>query len=227
MKPETLPVIPHNPDVERNLLGVLLVAPDRIGEVAERLDAQDFHTSLYRKIYAGILQLEGAGKPIEVLMLCEALGTDKELADAGGVGFVSKLMDGAYRKAPLAEYCRILKDASSLRRVQRLCEGTGAQIAEGTHSAEVLESVAVEFESIREGVRSLERGPVHVSTVTKEVAPILERTAEGKSQMIGTPTGYSDIDRLTAGWQPGDYDILAGRPSAEKRRSRLSSRCGN
>jgi replicative DNA helicase len=216
MNSEPLLVIPHKPEIERSLLGVLLLAPERIGEAAERLEVEDFFASLYRKIFGAILQLDGAGKPVEVFTLHEVLATDKELTDAGGIAFLSSLADGAYRKAPLEEYCRILKDTSALRRVQRLCERTTAQIAEGKRSAEVLDSITNEFDSIREGNRSVERGPVHVSTVTKELAPVLERAADGKDQMVGTPTGYTDIDQLTAGWQAGDYDILAARPSAGK-----------
>lgn len=52
--------------------------------------------------------------------------------------------------------------------------------------------------------------------MTKELLPVLERAADGRNQLIGIPTGYQDIDRLTAGWQSGDYDILAARPSAGK-----------
>jgi len=216
MNPETLPAIPHDSDVERSVLGVLIIAPERIGEVAERLEVEDFFTSLYRKIFVAILQLDGAGKPVDLVTVHDALKADRELTDAGGPCFLAGLVDGAFRQANVEHYCRILKDASALRRVQRLCESTTAQIAEGRRSAEVLDSVASEFESIREGNRSLERGPVHVSTVTKELAPVLERAADGRGQMIGTPTGYSDIDQFTAGWQAGDYDILAARPSAGK-----------
>jgi replicative DNA helicase len=215
MNSGTLPVIPHNPEVERSIVGVLILDPARIGEVAG-LDADDFFTSLYRKTFTTIQQLDGAGKPVEILTLHEILATDTEIAEAGGIGFLSSLPDGLYRRAPLAEYCRILKDASALRRVQRLCESTAAQIAEGERSADVLYSVAAEFESIREGNRSLERGPVHISTVTKEIGPVLEQAADGKGQIIGMSTGYSDIDQLTAGWHAGDYDILAARPSAGK-----------
>ena len=210
-----LPMIPHKPEVERSILGVLLIAPGRIGEVAI-LEAEDFFVSLYRKVFLAIQQLDSTGKSLDVFTLHEALTTDKELLDAGGVAFLSSLADGMYSKAPLSEYCQILKDASALRRLQRLSESMTAQIAEGGRSAEVLDSVVTEFESIREGSRSLERGPVHVSTVTKELAPVLERAADGRGQMIGVPTGYADIDRLTAGWQAGDYDILAARPSAGK-----------
>jgi replicative DNA helicase len=211
-----LPVIPHNAGVERSLLGVLLLAPERVGEVAERLDAEDFFTSVYRKVYDAILQLDSAGKAIELFTLHEVLANDQEISDAGGTGLITSLSDGMYSKAPLAEYCQILKNASALRRVQRLCDTTTAQIAEGKRSAEVLDSVAAEFESIRDDSRSLERGPVHISAVTKEIAPVLEQVANGAVRMVGTPTGYSDIDRLTAGWQAGDYNILAARPSVGK-----------
>lgn len=216
MNSDPLPMIPHKPDVERSVVGLLLLVPARIGEAAERLEAQDFFVSLYGKIFVAILELDGAGKTVDPITVYEALPGDKELHDAGGIAFLAKLPDEVYARAPLGEYCRILKDASALRQVQRLCETTSAQIAEGRASSELLDSAATEFESIREGNRSLERGAVHIGVVTAEVQPALEHAANGQGQIIGMPTGYSDIDALTAGWQAGDYNILAARPSVGK-----------
>jgi replicative DNA helicase len=216
MNADLLTHIPHNAEVERNILGVLMLAPERIGEAAERLDPQDFFFSLNRKIYSAMLDLDGAGKSVDLFTLHEVLARDQEVTDAGGVGFLSTLGEGSYKKAPLGDYARIVKEAAALRRVLALCEKTTAHISEGRPSAEVLETVAADFDSIRDENRSLERGPVHISVVTKELAPVLERAANGTAQMIGTPSGYPDIDRLTAGWQPSDYCILAARPSAGK-----------
>jgi replicative DNA helicase len=216
MSAETLTKIPNNADVERNILGVLMLASDRIGEVAEILEPKDFFTPLYRKLFAGILQLDAAGKPVDIFTLHELMAEDKELADAGGLAYLSGLDKLVYKKAPLGEYSRIVKEAAALRNVLALCETTRTQISEGRQPSEVIDSVAENFDAIREDSRSLERGAVHVSLVTKELALILERAAEGKGQMIGAPTGYADIDRLTAGWQSGDYNILAARPSAGK-----------
>jgi len=109
-----------------------------------------------------------------------------------------------------------VRESAVLRRLLSLCEHTREQISERKPTTELLEMVAVSFDSIRESSRSVERGPVHISAVTRELAPVLERAADGKGQMLGTPTGYHDIDRLTAGWQPSDYCILAARPSAGK-----------
>jgi replicative DNA helicase len=216
MRADTLVQIPHNIEVEREILGVLMLVPQRIGETAERLDPQDFFSSLNRKIFSAMLDLDGAGKPIDVFTLHEILARDKELEDAGGIAFLSSLEKPVYKKAPLNDYCRIVKEAAALRRVLMLCENTTAQISEGRPSAEVLETVSADFDFIRDENRSIERGPVHISVVTKELAPVLERAANGTAQIIGTSTGYPDIDRLTAGWQPSDYCILAARPSAGK-----------
>jgi replicative DNA helicase len=218
---DSLVTIPCNLEAERNILGVLLLAPERIGEAAEHLDSQDFFLPINRKVFSAILELDRAGKTVDVVMLHEVLGTDEELIGAGGAGFLAKLSDGAYKKAPLGDYARFVKDAAALRRVLALCENTATEIsdgrrADGRRAAEVLDSVAANFEALCDDNRSLERGPVHVSAVTKELAPVLERAVDGKGQMIGIPTGYPDIDRLTAGWQAGDYDILAARPSAGK-----------
>jgi replicative DNA helicase len=207
--------IPHKAEIERSVLGVLFLAPQRICEVGD-LEEADFFTSIYRKVYRAILELENAGKTADVVTVQEILSHDKELEEAGGIGFLSALENDTYAKAPLGQYCASLKEATALRRVLRLCESTTAQVADGVRAAEVLDSVTADFENIRESGRALERGPVHVAIVTKELAPLLARAADGKGQMIGASTGYADIDRLTAGWQSGDYDILAARPSAGK-----------
>jgi replicative DNA helicase len=216
MTADTLLRIPHNAEAERSILGTLVIAPDRIGEAAERLSPQDFFFSLNRKIYSAILELDGAGKGLDFLTLHDLLAEDKELSDAGGIAFLASLSDGLYGKAPLSDYCHMVKEAAALRRVLALCESATVQVSEGRRAGEVIDSVAADFDSIHEDNRSLERGPVHVSIVTKELVPVLERAANGQGQMIGTPTGYADIDRLTAGWQPSDYCILAARPSAGK-----------
>src|SRR5258708_701327 len=213
MNAGTLTPIPHNGEVERNILGVLMLAPERIGEAAERLDPQDFFFSLNRKIYSAMLDLDGAGKPIDVFTLHEILAREKELEDSGGLAFLSSLDKLAYRKAPLGDYARIVKEAAALRRVLSLCESTTAKISEGRPSAQVLETVAADFDSIRDENRSLERVPVHISVVTMELRPVLERAANGTSQMIGTPTGYPDIARLTPRWHPADSSILAPPPT--------------
>jgi replicative DNA helicase len=216
MNADTLIRIPHNAEVERNLLGVLVNEPERIAEAAVCLDTQDFYVALNRKIYSAILELDAAGKPVEFLTIHELLSHDRELKDAGGVAFLAKIGDGVHSLAPLAEYCRIVKDAAGQRRVLALCQNTTQRIAEGGRHAEVLEAAAADFEAIRDDNRSLERGPVHISAVTKEIGPVLERAANGGGGMIGTPTGYPDIDRFTAGWQSGDLNILGARPSVGK-----------
>lgn len=216
MPNEPLIAIPHNADAERNIVGLLLLAPERVGEAAERIEPSQFYVPLFAKIFAAILELDGTAKPIDAMTVREVLASDNELENAGGVAFISKLSDGLYQKAPLDEYCRMVKESASLRRVLSLCAAAAAQITEGERCPAVLDFVGTEFESIREENRSVERGPVHVSMVAKELLPVLKRAADGKNQLIGTPTGYQDIDWLTAGWQSGDYDILAARPSAGK-----------
>src|SRR5258708_29450814 len=118
-----------------------------------------------------MMGVEDAGKTLDCLRLHEVLAGDKELSDAGGVAFLTKLSDGLYRKAPLGDYCRIVKEAAALRRVLALCESATVQVSEGRRAVEVIDSVAADFDSIRDDNRSLERGPVHVSIVPKELVP--------------------------------------------------------
>jgi replicative DNA helicase len=210
-----LPQIPCKPDLERALLGVVLLAPERVAEIADRLDPSDFFVSVHRKVYRAMLELEGSGKPIDFLTLHEILAADQEVTDAGGAGFISKLTDGCHAKAPITHYAATLKTQSMRRALQRLCESTLADTATGNLS-EVLDHVSSELETIRDGGASLNRGPVRISEAMTGLSGILERAADGRGQMIGLSTGYSDVDAKTAGWQAGDFNILAARPGQGK-----------
>lgn len=216
MSNEVLFEIPHNAEAERTVLGVLMTAPERVGEAAERLDAADFFVSMYRKIFSAILQLDGERRPIDAITIQEVLADDKELADAGGVAFISGLDIGVHKKAALPEYCRIIREASVQRAILKMSARTTDQIGSKAKTADVLESLESDLSEIRDGHVSSLRGAIHISEVSKELVPILERASDGEGRLMGTPTGFTDIDALTAGWIPGELVLLAARPSVGK-----------
>ncbi len=217
MRSDPLPIVPHNDEAERSLLGGILIAPARIGEVAERVSPDDFFHRLYKKIFETMLRLDDERRPIDAVAIADELADNQELKDAGGIAFLSALADGVYARAPLGEYCGLVKRVAQRRRLQSLVHSIGDQIADRAVGTEhLLERAESEFSALREDYVGVNQPAVHVSQVGRELEPVLDRIGAGKGVMLGTPTGFSDLDHKTCGWIPGEFVVLASRPSGGK-----------
>lgn len=214
---DNLPIIAKNPDAERSALGVILIAPNRIGELAARVEPSDFFTSIYRKLYAAALRLEDEHRPIEALSLADVLGGDLELQDAGGVDFISSLADGVYARANLSEYGRLIKSAAQRRQLQAVLELARQDARDPSISlSETLQQTESALTAIREGDENAARTAVHISEIAREVAPMLERVGSGNGAMLGNQSGFPCLDRIISGIVPSQLLYLAGRPSSGK-----------
>ena len=215
MKGEQLPQIPTNHDAERSVLEVIFAAPERLGEAAEKLNPEDFHHSLYRKIFMAALHLEAERRQIDAITIGQLLSEDGELKSAGGVTFLCTLGDLAHKRAALPEYCRIVKEAAQRRQLQHLLNHANENLTDSEISNnEIEERIEVGLSALRE--ESAGRSAMHVADIIREIGPILDRVVSGKGIMLGTPTGFSRLDNLTAGWISGEMVVLAARPSAGK-----------
>jgi replicative DNA helicase len=213
-----LPEIPENITAERNLLGAILC--NRGGDplaAAIQLAPEDFHDLAHRKVFEAILQLDDQRKPVEEFPLCEMLNTDPGIKARGGPAFISSLADGVHKAAPFDQYIRAIKDCSIRRRILALSMQTTARAADRSFSKDdLIESIEMGWAAIREDSLQGAKGFVRIAEVSKELEPILSRVGEGKGVMLGSPTGFPDLDRCTAGWIPGELVVVAGRPSSGK-----------
>jgi len=215
---QTLVVIPENNEAERNAIEVIVAFPSRIGElVQEGLTPEDFFVPLYRKLYLAALRLEDEHRPIEPLTLADVLADDRDLMSAGGMAFLATLGCEISDRANLREYCRLVKKAAQRRQLQRIFERAGQNVIDPTVLVtEILQQTEAELLAVREGDSNAARTAVHLSEVAREVAPVLDRVGSGNGGMLGTSTGFPDLDRITSGWIPSEMILLAGRPSAGK-----------
>jgi hypothetical protein len=108
---------PQNPHIERALLGAILLDNDSLRIVENGVVGMDFFVIAHRKIFAAMQKLAACGQPVELLTLCDALNADPDVAAAGGSAYLAGLIDGLHRRAPVAHWTRIVRNASVRRQI--------------------------------------------------------------------------------------------------------------
>ena len=187
------PVYPHNPDLERAILGALLTYPERLSEVRERLTADDFFLAPHAELYAEFL--EGRTSPFTARV--------DEMSSAD----IAAMQDGIPRSFALSDACDSLIDLSDRRAVSQTLQAALIGIEDAATAQDVAESV---IGNIRQSVRLARAGGRPLKDAITELMDSLD-------QPVGVlPTGLPLLDRLGAGYRPGELTVLAGRPSCGK-----------
>jgi replicative DNA helicase len=200
---------------ERDALGVILRVPGRLDEAVTRIVPEDFYERVNRKIFAAMLRLADERRTIDEISLDALLKVDGDYDAAGGFSFLTKLADGVGESAPLAEYCYLIKESARSRHLQRVIEEAGKTV-QTKLTEDVLSQLETEISVLREDQINAGRGAVHIAEVVHEVGPMLDRAGSGTGKMLGSPTGYRSLDKVTNGWMSGDFNVLAARPSKGK-----------
>lgn len=216
MRTETLPEIPKNIEAEKQVLCACLSSATARGRVFEQLRTDDFTNEALRDIFRGMLELESANQEVSLFALQGQLAASRAVQEAGGISFLTGFLDST-SWGSVETQCRVIRQESIRRRTQAL--GYKMQTLAVDRSKSVLDMVGEteeRFSSIRDDYLSSTRSAVHVSEVLNEIQPMLERVWNGRGAMLGISTGYSALDRVVPGWEPGGMVVLAARPSEGK-----------
>lgn len=206
---------PHNIDAEQSVLGSILIDPESINQVAKFLQAEDFYLETHRLVYDAILDLDEAGEPVDFLTVTECLKKNGNLDKIGGASFVASLANIVPTSAHAESYGHIVEENALLRNLIDLATRISAKGYQGADDAERL---------MQEAERMLsELGSRKISSVFESLREILvdslqnlQRIYEHKGEITGVPTGFTDLDKMCSGFQPGDLIIIAARPSMGK-----------
>ena len=213
-------LLPQNVEAEAGVLGSLLIDPDAIFPVSEFLRPDDFYRDSHRDIYAAVLDLYEAGGPTDLITLTDELARRGKLEDIGGAGYVSSLASQVPTSANVEYYAHIVERSAILR---RLIHAAG-QIA-GIAYNEPEASVALdEAERLVFNVsqRYVHQEFEHISETLRQYIDKLDQLHERRGTLVGVPTGFNDLDKITGGLQKSDLIILAARPSLGKTAMALS-----
>ena len=208
-------VPPQNLEAEESVLGAMMLSPGAIAAVSEILDAGDFYRESHGKIYRGALQLYGKNEPVDAITLTNELEQRGELEAVGGRIRLHELARLVPATANARHYAEIVRETATLRGLIR----AGGEIAQlgWEREGEPTELVARAEQMVFElGERRTQGDLVLFKDTLVETFQRISHLYESGAEVTGLPTGFKDLDRLTAGLQPANLVILAARPSMGK-----------
>jgi replicative DNA helicase len=216
---ERLP--PQNMEAEEAVLGALLIDPDAIIRLATILRPEDFYREKHGWIYDVILALHERREPIDFLTVCDELERREQLNQVGGPAFINSLINAVPTSIHAEYYAHIVERAATRR---RLIEAAGQIAALAYQEADDVEEVVDHAEQVLFGVseRRISRELVPIKQILSQYYDRIEYLTRHQGELIGIPTGFSDIDKLLGGLQRSDMIILAARPSVGKTSLALS-----
>ena len=212
-----LRVPPNSIEAERAVLGGLILDASGWDRVADRVREEDFYRRDHQLVFRAIASLIDANHPCDVLTVSEWLDAQGDAKVEGGLAYVGELAESTPSAANVAAYADIVRQRAVLRELI----GAGSAIAdrayrtEGRPVRELLEDAEQLVYAIGDRRRT-SGGPEAIRDVLVGVMERIDELHHAEGQLTGVPTGFIDLDRLTAGLQPGDLIVVAGRPSMGK-----------
>jgi replicative DNA helicase len=206
---------PQSLEAEMSVLGGILIDNDAINRVLEILGAEDFYRESHRKIFQAMMRLSDQREPCDLITMTDMLKKQGELEEVGGAPYLLTLVDYVPTAANIAYYCKIVKEKAVNRKL--ISVATEIVTRGYDEQADINELLDLAQKNIYEiSENKLRPQYVPVQAVLKEAFTILKTLHDRKEHVTGVPTGYVDLDHMTAGFQPGDLIIVAARPSMGK-----------
>src|SRR5579871_1830763 len=213
-------LLPQNVEAEAGVLGSLLIDPEALVQVGEFLRPDDFYRDAHRIIYEAVLDLYEAGDPTDLITLTDELARRGKLDEIGGIGYVSSLANQVPTSANVEYYARIVERTAILRRlIHAAGQIAGVAYNEPDAAAALDEAEKLVFNVSQRYVREEFE---HIRDTLREYIDKLDQLHERRGTIVGVPTGFNDLDKMTGGLQKSDLIILAARPAVKKTALSLS-----
>jgi replicative DNA helicase len=213
--PVTAHIPPQNIEAEQSLLGGLLVDPESINKIVDMVTADDFYKDAHGKIYDVMLDLYERNEAIDIITV-SSLARDKGLVERiGGITYLNSLVDLMPSAANIVQYGKMVREKALIR---KLINAATLIIEKGHEPDTNVDTYIDEAESLIFRVAENKFKPSFFSMkdIVMENIQTIELLSQNKKSVIGVPTGYTELDRLTSGLQNSDLIIVAGRPSMGK-----------
>lgn len=208
-------VPPQNIEAEQSTLGAMLISREAILKVTEILRSDDFYKEGHRIVFAAIDELAEKGEAVDLITVTELLRQKNKLDAAGGAAYLISLANSVATAANVEYHARIVAEKAVLR---TLIENT-TQIATACYeNAQEVDALLDEAEQMVFAIsqRKINQNFSSLRDVLISTFNRLDKLRGEKGGITGVPTGFRDLDYLTAGFQPSDLIIVAARPSMGK-----------
>jgi replicative DNA helicase len=215
--PEVHRMLPSSPDAEQGVLSSFLLAPREVGGLCaeKQITTGCFHVPAYATVYAVLIEMWDANKPIDIVTLTEVLRDRKQLDQVGGPAFITQLFTFLPTAANVGFYIEILQEKYTLREIIRVCTEAAARSYEEQGEVQsVLDEVEAKvFAIAQDRYRTKTVGmKEEVMAAINSIQDLYER----RGGITGLPTGFADLDKMLDGLHPTEMIVIAARPSMGK-----------
>lgn len=207
--------LPNNIEAEKSVLAACMLNPDAVDEIATKLVPENFFRPAHQLIYAGILELNTRHIPIDQISLADRLAAEGQLEAVGGRPYLVELANNTLALTNWKNHTEIVKRNSVLRDLVYASTNINALAYDAPDDTnEVIEDAEkMLFEVTQKRVSSSFQ---NITDLLTQAFDEIDELVNNKNQMAGTPTGFTDVDKLFWGLRGGDLLILAARPGVGK-----------
>ncbi|WP_372516686.1 MULTISPECIES: replicative DNA helicase [Paenibacillus] len=206
---------PQNLEAEQAVLGAILLDGDALVTAMERINSDDFYRGAHQLIYEAMIEIAEANEPVDLVTLTARLQDKKQLEEVGGIKYLSELANAVPTAANVDYYAQIVEEKSLLRRLIR----TATQIVSNGYASE--DEVGMLLSDAEHRIMEISQrrsgsGFIAIRDVLMEVFDKVEFLYNQKGSTTGIKSGFTDLDKMTSGFQRSDLIIVAARPSVGK-----------
>ena len=217
---DQLKLPPHSIEAEQSVIGGLLLENEALDKVADILSAEDFYQFDHKTIFQHITKLIERNRPADIVTVAESLESTVELTQIGGIAYLGSLAQNTPTAANIRRYAEIVRERAIMRKLVTVGSGIAesAYSPNGRDAQQLLDEAEAKIFQIAEGGKRSSEGFQDIKVLLPQVAERIDMlfSRDNPSDVTGIPTGFSDLDSMTSGFQGGDLVIVAGRPSMGK-----------
>ncbi|MFO7657051.1 MAG: replicative DNA helicase [Bacteroidales bacterium] len=206
---------PQAPELEEVVLGAVMLEKDAIVEVMDILTPECFYKEEHQKIFKVIIDLSVNDKAIDILTVTEELRKRKQLEEVGGPLYIAQLTSRVASSAHVEFHARIVAQKHIQRELIRISsEIQNRAFDDSIDVNDLLDYSESELFNVAQG--NIKKETVKINLLIREAINQIEEAGKREDSLIGVPSGFTKLDRMTSGWQKSDLIIVAARPSMGK-----------
>lgn len=206
---------PQNIEAEQSVLGAILLENEILASAVEMLAPEDFYKDSHKKIFLAMLDLYKKNEPIDLITLTEQLSRKEQIEEIGGASYLSHIVNLVPTSANIKYHSKIVKEKSLLRNLIRTTtEIITMSYDESIEINELLDAAETKIFSLSE--KTIRGSFVRIDNVVKDTIELVDKLYNKKELITGLPSGFTDLDMQTTGFQPGDLVVVGARPGMGK-----------
>ncbi|TVR38494.1 MAG: replicative DNA helicase [Cryomorphaceae bacterium] len=206
---------PQAVELEEAVLGAMMLEKNAVNDAIEILSAESFYREAHQKIFTAIKELFADTEPIDILTVTNRLRKNAHLDDVGGPYYISQLTNKVASAANIQFHARIIAQKYILRELIRISTDIVREAFDDTTDVfDLLDKAEQSLYKVAEG--NIRKDVSKMQNLMAEAIKQIEEAGKKDGGLSGVPTGFTNLDRLTGGWQRSDLIIMAGRPGMGK-----------